>query len=81
MRVSLSQQIEEVDRELEQRARVYPHQIAKGAMRQSIADYHVARMQAVRATLAWLAENEAEIRSHVATKRQAAAPQSESIDP
>jgi hypothetical protein len=49
--VSLREQIEEVDRELVLRARVYPGQVATGKMRQSVADYHMNRMLAVRETL------------------------------
>jgi hypothetical protein len=48
---SLREQIEEVERELALRARVYPGQVHMGKMRQSIADYHMNRMQAVRDTL------------------------------
>lgn len=61
--VSLAQQIEEVERELELRRRVYPHQVARGQMRQSIADYHMARMQAVLRTLQWLRANEDAIKA------------------
>lgn len=49
--ISLRMQIEEVERELALRARVYPGQVHMGKMRQSIADYHMARMQAVHDTL------------------------------
>lgn len=48
---SLAQQIEEVQREITLRGRVYPHQVASGKMKQSIADYHMGRMQAVLETL------------------------------
>jgi hypothetical protein len=48
---SLREQIEEVERELALRARVYPGQVRMGKMRQSIADYHMNRMRAVRDTL------------------------------
>lgn len=54
MKISLDQQIEEVERELAFRADVYPRQVTSGKMRQSIADYHVARMKAALATLQWL---------------------------
>lgn len=65
MSVSLNQQIEEVDRELAQRARVYPRLVGQGKLRQSVADYHVKRMQAVKATLEWLRDNEAAVRAAV----------------
>jgi hypothetical protein len=51
MTISLNQQIEEVLRELELRRRVYPHQVARRAMRQSVADFHMQRMEAVLDTL------------------------------
>lgn len=59
---SLAQQIEEIDRELKKRATVYPRLVAKGDLRQSEADYLVARMQAVKATLEMFAAHEAVIR-------------------
>ena len=49
--ISLSQQIEEVKRELDMRARVYPNLVRKGAMRQGEAELHMERMQAVLDTL------------------------------
>jgi len=48
---SLNQQIEEVEREIALRKKVYPHQVARRLMRQSVADYHMARMRAVLETL------------------------------
>jgi hypothetical protein len=56
--ISLRQQIEEIDRELEQRAKVYPRLMGTGNLRPSIAEYQVARLRAARDTLAWLAEHE-----------------------
>jgi hypothetical protein len=61
-KMSLAQQIEEVDRELALRARTYPIEVAKGKMRKSVSDYQVARLDAVRRTLAWLRDNEATIK-------------------
>jgi len=66
---SLAQQIEEVDRELELRRRVYPGQVRSGAMRQSVADYHMARMQAVLTSLRWLQANETDVRAFVVPQR------------
>lgn len=57
MKFSLIQQIEEIERELEKRNVVYPRLVRKGEMRQSIADYHIARMRAVLETLKWLHNN------------------------
>jgi hypothetical protein len=59
MPISLNQQIEEVERELEMRRKVYP--TSKGASRAQ-KDYQVQRMQAVLRTLQWLKANEPLIR-------------------
>lgn len=69
MKISIQAQIEEVDRELALRAKVYPNQVRRGLMRQSVADLHIERMKAVRATLEWLAENEAAARAYVTAKK------------
>jgi hypothetical protein len=61
--ISLAQQIEECEREIALRNGVYPRMVSSGKMRQSIADYHMARMKAVLATLEWLQKNEAAIKA------------------
>ncbi len=71
MKISLAQQIEEVMREISLRNRVYPHQVSTGKMRQSVADYHLARMAAVRQTLEWLQENEEQIKAVLPPKEAA----------
>jgi len=60
--VSLNQQIDEVKRELSKRDEVYPHQVATGKLRQSIADFQMERMRAVLRTLEWLQKYESQIR-------------------
>lgn len=67
-KISLRAQVEEVDYELKMRGEVYPGLVRKGRYRQSEADLHVARMQAVRATLLWLGGDEEFIRFAVANK-------------
>lgn len=62
---SLSQQIEEVERELGQRRNVYPRLVSSGKMRQSIADYQTERLEAVKRTLEWLRDNEEAIKAHL----------------
>lgn len=49
--VSIDRQIECVERELRQRAHVYPRRIEAGKMTQAKADEEVACMKAVAATL------------------------------
>lgn len=66
MKISIAQQIDEIDRELMQRREVYPRLVAGGKLRQSVADYQVARLQAARDTLTWLAVNDRRIRQRLA---------------
>lgn len=54
MKISIGAQIEEVEREIGLRKQVYPRQVSSGKMRQSVADMHLARMEAVLKTLRWL---------------------------
>ncbi len=65
-KITLAQQIDEVERELQQRAAVYPRQVSANKMSQTRADFHVARMRAVLRTLCWLKEHEAAIRAAAA---------------
>jgi hypothetical protein len=58
MKISLRAQLEEVDRELTLRQRVYSHQISVGKMRASVAEYHMLRLRAVQRTLETLIEQE-----------------------
>jgi hypothetical protein len=51
MAVSLNQQIEEVELELDYRRKVYRRQIARGLMKASIAEFRMDRMRAVLDTL------------------------------
>lgn len=65
---SLTAQIQEVDRELAMRRRVYPHRVASRRMRESEADEHCLRLECVRATLQWLQKHEARIKAALATE-------------
>jgi hypothetical protein len=51
MNFSIEAQIEEVEREIKLRRKVYPHQVATHRMREAVADYHMRRMEAVLETL------------------------------
>jgi hypothetical protein len=59
MEFSLRAQLEEVDRELTLRQRVYGHQVSVGKMRVSVTEYHMGRLRAVKRTLEKLIEQEA----------------------
>lgn len=62
-KISLAQQIEEVHYELGQRKNVYERIANQHPRRRSELNYHVARMEAVLATLEWLRENEEKIKA------------------
>lgn len=70
-RISLTGQILEVERELQQRAKVYPRLVAAQKMKQGVADLLVERMEAVLATLRWLEKNEADVRGFVEARKAA----------
>jgi hypothetical protein len=59
MTFSVAQQLEEIERELALRRSVYPRMIMTCKMRQSAADFHMARLEAARDTLKTLASSEA----------------------
>lgn len=69
MAISLTGQIQEVEREIALRRNVYPRQVAKGDLKQAAADLLIERMEAVRDTLLWLQRNETDIRAYVAAKK------------
>ena len=52
--ISLAEQLECVDRELSMRSRTYPRWVEQHKLTQALADKEMARMRAVRATLASL---------------------------
>lgn len=55
--ITLQEQIDCVDRELNMRGRVYPRWVSERKLTQALADKEMARMRAVRATLASLLVN------------------------
>ncbi len=67
---SLSQQIEEVEREIALRVDVYKRKYI--GRDQSRGEYHLARMRAVLATLQWLRENETDVRAYAAATKMKA---------
>jgi hypothetical protein len=71
MKISIGQQIEEVQRELVQREKVYPRLVTAGKLKRSHAEYQTERMRAVLATLQWLSDNEAAIKDSLAARKAA----------
>lgn len=65
-KVSLNQQIEEVEHELRMREQVYPKLVLRKQKSQSAADMNMMRMRAVLDTLRWLQANEAKIKGGLA---------------
>ena len=68
MSVSIGQQIDEVERELAMRRKVYPSMISRGKLRQSEADFYTNRLTAVSRTLQWLRDNEQRIKESIGNK-------------
>lgn len=77
MAMSLSQQLEEVEYEMQMRRTVYPRLVARGTLRQAEADYHINRMEAVANTLKWLMANEEIIKSAIARTKEETGPSGE----
>ena len=57
--IPLTDQINEVGREIGLRRNVYPQFVARGKMSQEEADAHLAKMEAAYTTLIWLRANRA----------------------
>lgn len=68
-KISIVGQIAEIDREIAMRQSVYPHQVSAGKMKQGVADMLMERAFAIRATLMFCKEHEAEIRAWMAEKK------------
>lgn len=64
-KISLRQQIEEIDYELGQRKAVYARIAASDPKRRSELEYHVLRLEAARDTLLWLQTNEQAIKQRL----------------
>ena len=73
--ISLFQQIEEVEREIKLRESAVRSYGRTGGMRSSEAEFHLARMKAVLATLRWLQAHEATIRAAVTKSQTSSGPQ------
>jgi hypothetical protein len=67
MRVSVAQQIEEVEREIALREDVYKRKYV--GRDQSRGEFHLNRMRAVLATLRWLQENVTDVRAYIEAKK------------
>ncbi|MFN3319966.1 MAG: hypothetical protein ACK43M_14550 [Allorhizobium sp.] len=72
-KISIVGQIAEIDREIALRRQVYPKRVHEGKMRQEEANMLMDRIQAVRQTLVFCQQHEAEIRAYMAEKKAGAA--------
>jgi hypothetical protein len=66
-RRTLTAQIQEVERELAMRRRVYPGLVSQRRMRQGEADEHILRLECVLETLRWLDANRDRIKAALNT--------------
>ncbi len=72
-KISIIGQLAEIDREIQIRERVYAEQIRTGKMKTEAAAMLMDRIHAIRATLVFCKENEADIRAFVAARKAGAA--------
>ena len=69
-KISLIGQIAEVDREIGEREKLYPRMVREGRMREEQRVMLMNRIHAIRATLMFCREHEADIRSYMAAKKR-----------
>lgn len=75
--VPLTEQIEEVGREVRSRERLYPEWVKKGHYKKETAETKLAAMQAAERSLKWLAQNIDWIRPIAEQRKRQAEQQSE----
>lgn len=68
-KISIVSQIAEIDREIAIRMSFYPRQVQAGKMRQMEAEMLLDRAHAIRATLVFCQDNEADIRAYISAKK------------
>lgn len=72
-KISIIGQIAEVDREIAERQKLYPRMVHEGRMQEEKRVMLMDRIYAVRATLMFCREHEADIRAYIAAKKAGAA--------
>lgn len=68
-KISIIGQIAEIDREIQHREGLYPRLVREGKMKEDMRVMLMERIHAIRATLLFCKENEADIRAFVAEKK------------
>lgn len=71
-KISIIGQIAEIDREIQMRQRVYPDQVRTGRMKPEEETMLMDRIRAIRATLVFCKDNEADIRAFIAARKAGA---------
>lgn len=77
MTIPLQQQIEEVEREIRTRARLYPNWVEKKRLKQETADRKLADLRAAQTTLMWLDANLHWIKPEAVRRQELARQQAE----
>jgi hypothetical protein len=72
-KISIIGQIAEIDREIAHRQKLYPRLVREGRMREAERVMLMDRIDAIRATLLFCREHEADIRRYIAEKKAGAA--------
>lgn len=72
-KISIIGQIAEVDREIAERQKLYPRMVHEGRMQEEKRVMLMDRIYAIRATLMFCREHEADIRAYIAAKKAGAA--------
>lgn len=68
-KISIIGQISEVDREIAERMKLYPRMVQDGRMREEQRVMLMDRIHAIRATLVFCKDHEADIRAYMAAKK------------
>ncbi|KNY13639.1 hypothetical protein AKG11_28310 [Shinella sp. SUS2] len=68
-KISIIGQISEIDREIKHREKLYPRLVHEGRMKQVEAEMLMERIYAIRQTLVFCKDNEADIRAYIAAKK------------
>lgn len=68
-KISIIGQISEIEHDIALRQRDYPRAVREGKMRQEEAEMRMQRVLAIRETLQFCKQHEADIRTYIASKK------------
>lgn len=69
-KISIIGQIAEIEREIQIREQVYPRLVREGKMKEEVRVMLMDRIQAIRATLIFVKDNEAGFRAYIAALKE-----------